>query len=130
MEHVAIKADMDQASVRALMADDAFDEIFEQVDPKAFAHWKENKKAEQSERRVKVMAAEDAPTHYKMLRDFVRRNGSKMNPSDYVRSLERLILMSGVLKDTASVEVVELSPGQLENMDATEKEVDEFLAKL
>jgi len=129
LEHVAIQADMDEATVSRLIAHDAFPAVFKSLAPGAYERWHEAKEADIAQRRVKAMAQEDAPEHYRMLRAIVREEGHKFHAVERARVLESLIKMSGVIKEDSTVEVVELSPGQLDNIGQTDREVEEFLAE-
>ena len=127
---MAIDAAMDEATVSNLIANEAFDAVFKAIDSKAHAKWLDRKQEEVSQRRVKSMAQEDAPEHYRMLRRLVRERASQMTPSDNARILTDLIKMSGALKEDSAREVVELSPGQLDWLLEGDRETEEALAKL
>jgi len=130
LEHVAIQADMDEETVARLVSHDAFDGIFASIAPQAHKRWREARQEDLSQRRVKVMAQEDAPEHYKMLRRLVRESAASLSPDSKARILTDLIKMSGALKDESERRVVELSPGQLDWLLEGDKETEEALARL
>jgi len=129
-EHVAQKAGMDETEVSLLVSHDAFDGIFKSIAPQAHKRWREARHEDLVQRRVKVMAQEDAPEHYKMLRSMARDSGNNLSADARSRILTDLIKMSGALKDEEAIQQVQLSPGQLDWLLVGDKETEEALARL
>src|SRR3990172_10131839 len=111
IEDIARQADLDLTTVRQIQAHPDFDKFFEQIDPDGFAVWRQAREDQIARQRVMSMAREDAPEHYRMLRELAR-NGD-MKDAERASLLERLVKIAGVIQETGE-EIVRMSPAQLQ----------------
>jgi len=117
-QQIAIKADLDEATVRRLMALPEFEAIFSHFDPSAYKTWRETRDSESLRQAVISQAREDAPEHYRMLRELVRTS-TQLRDAERAVIIEKLIKFSGDIGEGAEHETVSLSQAQLANIHET-----------
>lgn len=111
-EAVAREYDIDQGFLEKLLADPKFDEIFAQIDPKAYESWKNAQSEQVSRKRLKAQINEDAPDFYAIASDLVKNSAQLTDKERLDFALKLASLSDGVRKDT-EVEHVVLSEHQI-----------------
>ena len=70
-QQIAIDADLDLGYVERVLSLPQFEQIFQNIDPKAYEKWKDQQSDLKAKRQVATMVREDMPEYYKRTRDIL-----------------------------------------------------------
>ena len=70
-QQIAIDADLDLGYVERVLAMPQFEEIFQNIDPKAYEKWKDQQADLKTKRQVATLVREDMLEYYKRTRDIL-----------------------------------------------------------
>lgn len=121
-EQIRQTTDLDLSVIRKAQADEAFEPALRAISPEAADLWNETQTAIISRKRVKIAAREDAPEHYRMIRDIVREGN--LNDRDKLQALLKLLDFSGAADENVEDEQISLSPSQLALITETLRELN------
>lgn len=121
--NISIKTGLELEYIDKCIAHHEFDQVFENIDPEAYSNWKKTQAELIAQRRVKTQAQMDAPEHYEKLKQIA--DCGDLRDAEKAQIYQTLIKMSGAVDKDDVVEYVNLSPGQLDTIKDTLRELDD-----